>query len=362
MPPPVSFSAVRRVSPTTSVPAPAKRAASRRVQLSGVQQVSGVRGGRRPRTQRGTRASGASTTLGPPLACALGALSTLACSVATDMNPEPEEARTVHALIQVRRTLSADGEGKADALASFLKIPLSADPGEVLTLAGLRDSLPKVGSCRTQELGRGLLAAELEPPDIAVGSAELVPAEDIVLETSSGRHPLAPHAFPAVSDWIRGVVYTSRTQEGTTLPEGEMYAILVGDAEGVGPIEARHQSPPGPSSITLGGHPLQEVRRVDPKSPLDLTWAPSSNPLDVMAISLRTADASYVCSFDDALGAGSLSPAEAQASFSRTSFVSGSPATLSLHRVRVEASSTGSEATVVEVRFDFAVVTDVSFE
>ncbi len=312
----------------------------------------------------------------------------IACSVATDATPVEDEARSVHALIQIRRTETIEGEEKADALASILRVPLSTDPGEVLSVAGLRETLPPIGECRatsslparqgptTQQQKTWEHTAQ-EPAaewrDLPFGEVELVAASEVTVNTSSGVHSLAPHAFPTVSDWLRGVVYTSRDQQADALPEGSLYAILVNGAEGLGSIDATHESPQGPSSITLGGRPLEKVREIDREGTLDLTWTPSSNSLDVMAVSLRAEDSNYTCAFSDTLGAGSVPLGEFSTENvladeaakgvgpSEKPFQPGGSGTLSLHRVRVEASTSETDAAVLEVRFDFSVVADVVF-
>ena len=274
-----------------------------------------------------------------------------ACSVAAETETSAEEHLVVHALVQVRRTETLGGDSRADALAGLIRVPDSADPAEVFSLAGLREAFPGAGQCQAGDL----VARE----NAEIASVELVPAEAVLVLTPGGEHALAPHAFPSISDSIRGVIYTSRDQTAGSFPDAEKYEIVLRGAEGLGTTSAVHASPAVPSGASVGGIPLAELEELA-QSDLDFTWMPSGSTLDLMAVRLRWDDRTYTCTFKDADGFGTLSLAEAARALGGAT-QSGAKGTLSLHRVRAEASAAPGDTSMVEVRFDFSVAREIGF-
>lgn len=278
-----------------------------------------------------------------------------ACSVAAETEDMTGERLVVHALVQVRRTEALGGAPRADALAGLIKVPESADAAEVFALAGLRDQLPPVGQCQAGDA----MASDMGEAALGMPTVELIPAETVQVLTPGGAHRLAPHAFPSISDSIRGVIYTSRDQTAGSLPDTGPYEIVLRGAEGLEDERAVHESPGVPAGVTIGGIPLADVDQVE-KPDLDLTWTPSGSTLDLLAARLHAADSTYTCTFRDADGFGSLSLLEAAKAI--PSLGAGGAAasgTLSLHRVRAEASATPGGTSVVEVRFDFSVAREI---
>lgn len=278
-----------------------------------------------------------------------------ACSVAAEADETADERLVVHALVQVRRTEALGEEPRADALAGLIRVPDTADAAEVFALAGLRDRLPPVGQCLS---GGELTEASPTEAELGLPSVELVPADTVQVLTPGGAHLLAPHAFPSVSDSIRGVIYTSRDQTAGSLPDGGRYEIVLRGAEGLENERAVHQGPGVPAGITIGGVPLAEVDSLTSPD-LDVTWTPSESTLDVLAARLRTGEGTYTCAFRDSDGFGSLSLVEAARAM--PSFAEGREArgTLSLHRIRAEASAAPGDTSVIEVRFDFSLAREV---
>lgn len=283
----------------------------------------------------------------------MGALAVLSgCSVTAEAEEPADERLVVHALVQVRRTEAVTEEPRADALAGLIRVPDTADAAEVFALAGLRDRLPPVGQCQSgAELG-----AELT--DVRLPSVELVSADTVQVLTPGGAHLLAPHAFPSISDSIRGVIYTSRDQTAASLPDGGRYEIILSGADGLENERAVHQGPSVPTGITIGGVPLAELDQLTTPD-LDLTWTPSESTLDVLAVRLKTREGTYTCAFRDSDGFGSLSLADAGRALPSVTAEPSSTGTLSLHRVRAEASAPPGTTSVVEVRFDFSIAREV---
>lgn len=278
---------------------------------------------------------------------------TLGCSVATEGSdpPGPQSAST-HALIQVHRQELVGEDARADALASFVRLPATADPSDVLTLAGLRDRLPPVGQC---QLGSPTDSASLD-----VGDVELVDAAWVRLETPVGVHDLAPHAFPTVTDWIRGVVYASRDQDASSLPAGEQYTFAASSVEGLGDLEALHQSPPPLRGVLIQGVPIESLHELEggiigESGEVAIEWTPSEDPLDTVVVRARFDETEWSCSYSDARGRGAVALVEPDGS----ALPPGSRATVSVHRVRAVATSGPDEASLIEVRFDFSVAAEL---
>lgn len=273
-----------------------------------------------------------------------------ACSVAAEAETLAEERLVVHALVQVRRTETLEGDARADALAGLIRVPDTADAAEVFALAGLRDQVPPVGQCQTGDSNRSA--------DAGMSSVELVPADAVLMLTPGGEHVLAPHAFPSISDSIRGVIYTSRDQTASLLPSGGKYEIILRGAVGLENERAVHESPTVPTGVTVGGVPLGNVDEIT-QTDLDFTWNPSGSTLDLLATRLRWNDSTYTCTFRDADGFGSLSLVDVRKAVPGFALGDDAPITLSLHRVRAEASASPGETSVVEVRFDFSVAREL---
>jgi hypothetical protein len=285
----------------------------------------------------------------------------MGCSVATDATAPEDLARTTHALIQVRHTAKVEGPERADALAGFVRVPLTADPAELLALAGLREALPPEGTCQTELAGSARAPKAPNWKELPEGGVELLPVDDLSLSTEGGDHQLAPRAYPSVSDWISGVVYTSRDQEATTLPTAGTYHIRVLGMDGAFEMDTTHESPPGISAVTVGGVPFADVRTLPFGAPLDLTWSPSENPLDLVAVTLSTSGFTHTCSTSDGEGAASV-VLDPLLDPEQPLLARGEPVTLTVRRIRTGASTNEAESFVLEVRFDFAVVADITFE
>jgi len=289
------------------------------------------------------------------LAAVVGlASASIGCSVAAEGYDAPEAVGSTQAVLQIQRVDNQDGSSRGDALAGFVRLPASAEPARALGLAGLGQDLPSPGQCRVREFGsEGRAVSELSRID-------LLDAESVQLITSSGTHELAPHAFPTVTDWIRGVVHTSRDRDAAQLPAGETYRWKAQEIEDTGSLDASFASPALPSEVTVGGVPWTGAIRLTAASDLDFTWSTTrSAPGDLIWIVFESQGRQKSCAFNDADGAGSIS---LRGSDPRLLATSGSTAELAVHRVRslTEAGPAGLE--LVSVRFDFSVATRISFE
>lgn len=294
------------------------------------------------------------------------ALASVACTSQVEATEQAQVKASTHALLRIQHVESQDGSSRGDAIAGFLKIPVGADSSQVIRLAGLESQVPSPGSCH----------AVSTTPDwnaiAQVTDAELLEADSVELTTEHGAHELAPHAFPTVADLLRGVVYTSRDRSADALPAGTLYswegtAIGRQDSDLSGAhLLANQMSPDMPSGVMVDGIPFSEIRVLEPTRVIDLSWTPGDSKQDLVIIEVETDDITWMCSFNDVEGFGSVPLiTEDETLLARD----GSSAFVSIHRVRSEDAGntvtrdaeTGSELDEVRITFDFALESQWSF-
>lgn len=297
-----------------------------------------------------------------PLLGSLVACSALACSGAPDeLTAEPRPPETaIDATITVSRVDSGDA-ATAQAMAHFASG--SSERPETLIAAGLARSMPSVGSCElplgtneasfatfgeVQLLDVGEVtisveaAPEATPPagdDIPDGPVVLdgpvVPDGPVVLDGPGapddvGELPqeaevsdapqlvtdpvsisLAPRAFPSISSFASGVVYTSRDRSSDALPSGASYLLEVAGGDHVPSFTMAADAPRRLRDVTLGGEPLSLVERIAVSRPLDVTWGVEPAAAgDTVVVELADADDGAVhvrCVFADDIGAATIS-------------------------------------------------------
>lgn len=287
------------------------------------------------------------------------ALGALGCSVETEAYTVTEAAGSTHAIVQIQQVTSLDGTRRGDALAGFVRLPSMMERSTALRWAGLQEESIPPGQCRQRER-QAESSAWLEHSAWPEGSRmELLDADSVRLSTPEGPHELAPYAVPHVTDWLRGVVYTSRDREAENLPAQAPYTIFAERIEGRIDWQGTYPSPQFPSEVTLAGQPWAEVQRLPWASYIDLTWTPDpSTEEDTLTVVLETEGLQWTCSFSDEEGAGSIPLTRED----------GSPllsldkeVDLSVHRLR-QLSQAGPEGlALTEVRFDFSILTRLTF-
>ena len=287
-------------------------------------------------------------------------LGSFGCSVATAEEVATTERGSTQAVLRIQREELPDRTARGDALAGFIRLPASADRARTLRLAGLSSDFPPPGQCRERDGADATLSVS------ELGRIDLLDADDVELKIGERDHELAPHAFPTVTDWIRGVVYTSRDRGAEHLTPGEVFRFVARSVEGTGDVEVVSASPPGLLDVTLAGQAWDEVESVEWRPFLDVTWAPAAaretTPFDVVTVSVETERTSWSCSFLDVEGAGSVPLRVARADGERDVIAAGEEARVSVHRVRESASQLSSDVDLLEVRFDFSVVTRLRFD
>ncbi len=245
------------------------------------------------------------------------------------------------------------GVGRCEAPADYSNRSFSGveevrllDVGEV-TLEALRSAVDTstigastIGS-NTAEDGVDARAAEdgaldeSEPAEAAGESTDVHEQErqDRRLRAAAALPPapvsLAPYAFPSISGFASGVVYTSRDRSAEALPSGVPYRVAVAGSPDLPGFTIEGTAPSQLRDVTLGGEPLSQVERISASAPLDVTWlvdrsTSTTDPSpgdrhsggdvlgDIVVVDLANGDDGSVfvrCTFADEIGAGTI-PAE----------------------------------------------------
>lgn len=300
-------------------------------------------------SQQGTLARSRTTAYGwevrpivVRVSVAASSLLALACSGSTSSYTSDADRGTTHAIITVERreAVGASSVSQAKAFASFVRTPPDVDAAAVTRVTGLDLDLPEVGDCVIGGSNRDSVA--LSP----LRRVELLAAGDVALETPSGRVELAPHAFPAVTDVVSGVVYTTRDRTAA-LPAGEPYALSAGGGPFLSPLAVSAEAPPSLTAVALDAAPLDSTSAFLPRES-QLSWRAGS-ARDLVYVKLAGSDAAQgasTCVFRDDAGRGLIPAAMIPRS---------GPIQLSLHRLRSVAlgSTPGDGIDVGELRFDF---------
>lgn len=287
----------------------------------------------------------------------ISAFASGACTNQVEAAEDAQVGASTHALLRIQHVESQDGSSRGDAVAGFLKIPMGADSSQVIRLAGLETQLPAPGNCHVVDTTPDWSAVA------RVTDAELLEADSVELTTDQGAHDLAPHAFPTVADLLRGVVYTSRDRSARALPPGTLYSwegTAIGqDSETSGVhLVANETSPSMPSGVLVDGVPFSEIRELEPTRVIDLSWTPSSSERDLVILEVETTELTWVCSFNDAEGFGSVPLiTEDEIPLARE----GTSAFVTIHRVRSSAAEHQHDLDEVRITFDFALESQWSF-
>jgi hypothetical protein len=269
-----------------------------------------------------------------------------ACSAQVDDYQTDASVGSTHALITVERTSSATAPATASAgaLAGFVRVPSEVDPRLATQLIGLELDLPPVDTCRTYP-DRGATSSLA-----GMGHVEFLEAGSVNVRAGGFSTDLAPRAFPTVTDFISGVMYTTRERAAEPLPPAVPYTIRASGGFEIPPLAVYASAPEALVGVTIRGVPLAEIKTVLSDEPIDLTWS-VGRPGDVFWIELSTPDnVSSVCAFRDEAGVGTV-PASA--------FAGAGSSHLSVHRTRIaDFAAQGLDRGVL--RFDFELTANVS--
>jgi hypothetical protein len=258
-------------------------------------------------------------------------------------------ATTTHALLKVERSVrvGAEDDVSARAFAGVVRVPEMADPEPLLRLYGGGLTLPSAGQCTAVSRERDSVVA----PELT--RAEFLNAGEVSLRASDVETLLAPRAFPASVTEIPGVVYTSRDSASDPLPGGASYSLKATGSDQLLGLEVQVQAPELLSEVTVGGAPLGNLSWLPAAADLSVSWRPG-DARDLVYVEVGGSSelgTLGVCAFRDSEGRGTLPGG--------LFGVSGA-GSLSFHRLR-EVAADAKALDAAEVRFDFELMTEVSF-
>jgi hypothetical protein len=255
---------------------------------------------------------------------------------------------TTHALLKVEHSRSVGaGPASARALAGVVRVPELADPEPLLRLYGGGLPLPAAGQCASiSDQREGAVAPEL-------ARAELLDAGDVSLSATDVETRLAPRAFPSSISELPGVVYTSRDSAPEALPAGALYSLKASGSDQLAPLELRVRAPELLSEVSVAGAPITELLSLNAASGAELSWRPGdARDLVYVEVAATAVGTLGVCAFRDSRGRGELP---------RGLFGARGAGSLSIHRLR-EVAADAPALDAAEVRFDFELTTEVSFQ
>ena len=260
---------------------------------------------------------------------------------------ETEPVRT-HVVATVERQSVAGHASSEDLslLLSALRIPQSVNGDRLLKLMGLRTDLPALGNCEVIDLSN-----RASPALSSVERIEFVDVGDVSVTSGKRSLPLARQAFPTVTDFIAGVVYTSRDKNADLLPLDAGLSIR---ARGRGKLKAftiEIADLPRLDKILLDGSPLSAVSHLAVLNAFELRWE-NGAPGDVLWVEFGANSGHKIvsCAFDDALGNAKVPGSIADEL---------GEARLTLHRLhRARVGLQGFDR--AEIRFDSRVIQSLS--
>jgi hypothetical protein len=253
---------------------------------------------------------------------------------------------STHALVSIERSQNGDTE-RARALAGFARMPATVDSSAVLSLVGWSLDLPAPGQCA----GRTGLR-DPNTPLSPIDHVEFLDAGEVTLHTAGVGTTLAPHAFPTVTDWISGVVYTTRDRSAAALPAGTRYWVRASGGLGLSGLAVTTDAPATLEGLTVGGKALSALDEIPVTLPLEITWK-AGTPGDWLVVGATDLDATsgIWCTYRDEEGNATIP--------SNTITIRGR-GKLSVRRVRSYPLG-GSGLSRGELRFDFETTVATTF-
>jgi len=270
---------------------------------------------------------------------------TAACSCSSGETRTAEVMHsTTHAVVELRRSKFTNTAliDQANVLVSVLRVPATLDSRNIVRLVGLSSSSPEPGSCERIDYARTSTEATA-----AVQRVEMLDVGEVTLVAEGRSSTLARQAFPTVTDFIAGVVYTTRDLSSEPLPPASSYSILARGAGKIAPFRIDATAPEEISNVTLEGVPLPELSGVVRGAGTRLAWKPGRIG-DKLVVEIKSPDrpGDVNCAFDDSAGHGNLPP---------DAFVSIGTVRLEIHRLR-KTSLTTKGLDRSEVAFDYSLV------
>jgi len=267
-----------------------------------------------------------------------------ACSSSTD------DTRTItssvptvtHAVVRLQRTRSTNVAvlDQANVLFSVLRMPATLDSRNIVRMVGLATTAPEMGQCERLDYAQTATHAT-----VSVQHVELLDVGDVSLVATNGGSQLVRQAFPTVTDFIAGVVYTKRDLSSAPLPPATSYTLTSRGAPSIPAFRISMNTPQEPADVRVDGSVIDQVARLARGQGVQFTWKPGKAG-DRVEIEVKNSDrpGDFSCAYDDALGSGYL-PADA--------FVASGTVRLEFHRLRTTATS-AKGLDRVQIEFDYA--------
>jgi hypothetical protein len=222
------------------------------------------------------------------------------CSGPAAEPPIENEALRTHVVATVERQ-SVSGQTDSDDLSvllSVLRMPQSVNADRSLRLMGLRTELPPLGNCEVIDL-----SSRASPALSSVERIEFLDVGDVAVTSGRRALPLARQAFPTVTDFIAGVVYTSRDKNADLLPLDSGLTIYARGTGKLKPFAVTVADLPRPTGIILDGVPLAAVSRLSVVDSFELRWdAGSVGDTLWLEFGATSGHKFASCAFDDAAG------------------------------------------------------------
>lgn len=278
-------------------------------------------------------------------------LVTAACSSSeNDTRPNADTPTVTHAVVALRRSklTNAFVGDQANVLMSVLRVPATLDSRNVVRLVGLSPSSPEPGQCERVDYSLSVTQAT-----VPVQRVEMLDVGDVTLIAGNHASPLSRQAFPTVTDFIAGVVYTTPDLSSDPLPPASSYSIVARGAPSIPPFRIDVAAPQEPSAVTLDGTNLAQVTRLTRGTSVEITWDPGRTG-DRLLVEIKSPDQpnSITCAFNDVLGKGHL-PADALISQGTVRF--------EIHRLRTTPITIkGLDRSQVEFEYSLAHLSELA--
>jgi hypothetical protein len=215
----------------------------------------------------------------------------------------PERPATIHAVFVVERAQILDSpfEQSATAYGGVMRMPSTVDAERVMRLSGFLEELPEVGTCEV------VGATRPSPALSGVDELQMLDVGDITVQVGSQTTKLVRQAFPFVTGFLAGVVYSSRDREAEVLPPSSSFIFSAKGSGKVPRFSLAADSPPAIASVAVNAVGLQEVERVTLSEPIVFTWKVGT-PDDMVWVELgRTgSQKTALCVFRDTEGRGTV--------------------------------------------------------
>jgi hypothetical protein len=237
------------------------------------------------------------------LVAALLTMHGLGCSGSSPDSQPPQELTRTHAVLAIDQQLSTltDRDGDMAIMVGVLRVPFTVNSNRLLQLMGLGTELPSFNSCELSDS-----VHQSSPALSGFDRVELLDVGDISVEGDPRERKLTRQAFPTVSDFISGVLYTTRDRV-TEFAATKQVTLRARGGASIPSFAAMVDVVSPPQELTIDNTPVGETLRLSTYVNAEIRWT-KGRPGDIVWIELGTnhGKRSMSCAFDDAAGIGTL--------------------------------------------------------